>query len=292
MIWAAGLLVLSIAACALCWFGAGILLSPPGRSPLSISPEHFGLEYERIAFKTRDGLELKGWFLPSPRGDKRTILMCHGWTDNKGIFLEQTHFLNNVGGFNLVYFDFRFHGESEGNITTSGGLETIDFDAAVDWLRRVKPDFADSVGVFGLSMGAAVTVVSMARHPQLRCAAVESPFADYNTVIQRALWNKMRIPYYPFVALTVLFIRWRVTAPEIAAFDPVQAASRIFPRPLLVIGGGRDALMTPADVGRVYEAARQPKQLWMVARAPHAKCRETAGAEYDERLIDFFSRHL
>ena len=33
--------------------------------------------------------------------------------------------------------------------------------------------FAKSVGVFGLSMGAAVTVSAMPKHPDLRCAAVD-----------------------------------------------------------------------------------------------------------------------
>ena len=47
-------------------------------------PEQFGLRYEKIAFTTPDGIELKGWFIPSPGDDKRTLIMCHGWGDNKG----------------------------------------------------------------------------------------------------------------------------------------------------------------------------------------------------------------
>ena len=153
MMWLIGIFLLSVAAYAVCWRAAGYLLSPP-MSPLSHFPEQYDLPYEHISFRTRDGLKLKGWFLPSPRGDKRTILMCHGMSDNKGLLLKQTHFLNTIGGFNLVYFDFRSHGESEGTITTSGGLETIDFDAALAWLRQAKPELMGNVGVFGLSMGA------------------------------------------------------------------------------------------------------------------------------------------
>lgn len=292
MIWLAAALVLAVAFYALCWWGAGIILHPPAMSPMWIFPEQFGLRYEKISFKTRDGLELRGWFIPSTTGEKRTILMCHGWGDNKGELLKQTFFLNENGGFNLMYFDFRSHGESEGEITTIGGLETIDFDAAIEWLRKEKPEFAGSVGVFGLSMGAAVTVASMPNHPDLRCAIVESPFSDYRTVIKRWGWNNMKVPYYPIIATVLYILRSRVKDPAIDRFNPVEAAPKISPRPLFVIGGEFDRLMTPEDVKRVFNAAREPKQLWMVPEAWHAKCREAAGMEYDTRVIGFFSRNL
>ncbi len=292
MIWAVAALLIAAAVYGICYWGAGVILHPPAMSPMWIFPEQFGLRYEKIAFKTRDGLELKGWFLPSPSGDKRTILMCHGWGDNKGELLKQTYFLNENGGFNLVYFDFRSHGESEGEVTTIGGLETIDFDAAVAWIREAKPELADSIGVFGLSMGAAVTVQSLPRHPDLRCAVVESPFSDYRTVIKRWAWNNMKVPYYPLVAITLAILRSRVKDPEIDRFNPVEAAPNIAPRPLFVIGGEYDRLMTPEDVRKVHGAAREPKQLWMVPEAWHAKCREAAGMEYDTRVVGFFSRNL
>ena len=291
MMWVAGTIVLSAVIYAVCWRAASYLLNPP-MSPMTHFPEHYELPYENIAFKTRDGFELKGWFLPSPNGDKRTIVMCHGMTDNKGLLLKQTHFLNKVGGFNLVYFDFRAHGDSEGEITTTGGLETIDFDAAMAWLRGAKPALMGAVGAFGLSMGATVIVVSMPKHPDLRCAVVESPFTDYRTVIKRWFWNNVKVPYYPLVALTIMIVRSRLNAPEIALFNPVASAALISPRPLLVIGGECDRLMPPEDVNLIYCAAGEPKQLWMVPNASHTMCREAAGPEYDVRLLEFFTRHL
>ena len=160
--WAvAAILLFIVGIAALCFWGAGVILHPPAMSPMWVFPEQFGLRYEKVSFPTKDGLTLRGWLIPSPNGDKRTIIMCHGWGDNKGELLKQTHFLNEHAGFNLLYFDFRSHGESDGEITTIGGLETIDFDAAVTWIRKARPDLADKLGVFGLSMGAAVTVAAL-----------------------------------------------------------------------------------------------------------------------------------
>ena len=286
------IVVLAAAMYGACRVAVGVFLHPPAMSSMSIFPEQFSLRYEKIAFRTRDGIELKGWFIPSKSGDSRTIIMCHGWGDNKGELLRDTNFLGEHGVFNLMYFDFRSHGESGGEITTSGGLETIDFDAAVAWLQATKPELAKRVGVFGLSMGASVTLVSLPKHPDLRCATLESPFADYNTVVGRWVWNKARIPYYPLVALTLAILRARLNSPEIDGFDPIAAAAQITPRPLFVISGECDRLMTPGDVRRVFDAAREPKELWMVPEARHAKCRETAGAAYDARVTEFFARNL
>lgn len=277
---------------AACWWGSGIILHPPSMSPMWVFPEQYGLRYERVSFTTRDGLELKGWFIPSTGGDKRTLIMCHGWGDNKGELLKQTYFLNENGGFNLFYFDFRSHGESAGEVTSIGPLETADFDAAVAWLRAHKPELADRVGVFGLSMGAAVTVVSMPAHPDLRCAVVESPYSSYRGVVRRWAWNHLRVPPVPLINLTLLMLRRRLNDPKVDAFNPVESAGRIAPRPILFIAGERDDLMPVGDVNRVFAAAQEPKQLWIVPGAAHARCREAAGLEYDTRLIGFFERHL
>lgn len=290
----AALVVLTLLAAglAICWWGSGIILHPPAMSPMWVFPEQYGLRYEKVSFKTRDGLELKGWWLPSPGGDRRTLLMCHGWGDNKGELLKQTYFLNEQGGLNLLYFDFRSHGESEGEVTTIGPMETLDFDAAVAWLRKNKPECADRVGVFGLSMGAAVTVVSMPQHPDLRCAVVESPYSSYRGVVRRWAWNHLRVPPVPLINVALLFLRWRVDDPKVDAFDPVEAAGRIAPRPMLFIAGEYDDLMPVGDVKRVFDAAQEPKQMWTVTAAWHAKCREAAGLEYDTKLIGFYDRNL
>jgi uncharacterized protein len=293
IVWTAAVLAgLAVLLFAVAWWGSGLVMHPPAMSPMWVFPEQFGLRYEKAVFAAKDGVALKGWFLPSPSGDKRTILMCHGWGDNKGELLKMTYFLNENAGFNLLYFDFRSHGESDGEFTTIGGLETQDFDAAVVWLRENKPDLADRIGVFGLSMGAAVTVASLPSHPDLRCAVVESPFSDYRGVVERYSWNHLRVPRIPLIAIAMWILRRRVGDRRVDDFNPVEAAPRIAPRPLFVIGGENDDLMPESDVRRVFDAAREPKQLWIVPGARHAKCREAAGVEYDTRVAGFFDRSL
>ncbi len=135
------------------YYGAGMLIHPPAMSPMVFFPDKYGMVYERISFRSADGLALAGWFVPSPSGGDKTLLICHGWGDNKGQILEQTQFLNRSEGFNLLYFDFRGHGESEGDQVTLGKQELLDFAAAVDYLKTKRPRSAANLGVFGLSHG-------------------------------------------------------------------------------------------------------------------------------------------
>lgn len=277
-----------------CYLGAGVIMHPPKMSRMDTFPEQFGLRYEKVTFQTRDGLTLRGWFMASPKGpeEKRTVLMCHGWGDNKGDLLKMTHFLNSEAGLNLLYFDFRSHGESDGEYTTIGYLETLDFDAAVDYLRREKPWALERLGVFGLSMGAAVTSVAMVPHTELKCAVLESPFSDFRRVVRQWAWNHFKIPYFPLIQITLLMLRLRVGESKVSDHSPLANVGKISPRPLLFIGGDKDVLMPVEEVRRVFAAAGEPKIFWLIADATHAKCFQVGGLEYETRVASFFKRHL
>lgn len=286
------LVVLVLLLIGVCYWGAGIILFPPNMSENTVFPEQFGLRYEKVAFTTLDGLTLKGWFIPAEKGgDAPTLIMCHGWGDNKGELLKKTHFLSPAG-FNLLYFDFRSHGDSQGEFTTIGCLEVVDFHAAIRYLRENKPGLLARLGVFGLSMGAAVSTMAAGDHAEVRAVALESPFTDYRQVIKQWAWINCSVPYFPLVMLTLLMLRFRVGRSEVDTFSPNRFVARLAPRPLLIISGSQDRLMPEKDVRALFAAAAEPKQLWIIPDAGHGKCRDVAGLEYETRLGGFFKRHL
>jgi len=273
------------------YWGAGLLINPPAMSPMTYFPEQHGVPYEKVSFPTSDGLTLSGWFVPSPRGLDKTMLICHGWGDNKGEILAHTLFLNQAEGFNLLYYDFRGHGESERSLVTMGKLELLDFAAAVAYLKRSRPRCAASLGVFGLSMGAAVAAMALAAHPELKAAVVESPFADFREVGGRWAWMKFRVPFFPLITLMMIFVRHRSGHWDVDTYSPESYLPNASV-PLLMIAGERDELMPPADVRRLFAAAKAPKKFWLVPGAVHAKCREAAPAEYDALVSEFLRTYL
>lgn len=269
-----------------------MILHPSNMSPMETFPEHFGLAYEKAAFTTADGLTLKGWFIPALSGDESapTLLMCHGWSDNKGELLKMTFYLHHAG-FHLFFFDFRSHGESGGTFTTLGHYELLDFAAAMRWLREQKPWCLKRLGVFGLSMGAAVCAMAAGDYPEIEAVVLESPFTEFRRVCGQWAKNHAGIPYFPLVALTVFMLRLRVGL-AVGSKSPVNSIARISPKPILIISGSEDRLMPESEVRELYAAAGEPKKLWIFPGAAHGKCHEMAGQAYERTVIDFYKKNI
>lgn len=271
------------------WAGSATLFNPPRMLPSEIRPDLFSLPYESVEFSARDGLRLRGWLIPASSPTNKTVLLCHGWGDNKGDLLQHLHFLAKE--FNLFLFDFRHHGESDRDKVTLGCLESRDADAAVAFLRSARPAWAGALGVFGHSMGASLAIWAAARHPEVKAVALEAPFFSYNEVVGQWIKNGYRLPFYPFAWLILFIVRLRLGEdPE--AYSPARHIEKIRPRPLFLIAGEKDLLMPPAVVRRLYDCSPEPKELWVVPGADHGECVELGGTEYRERLSGFFRERL
>jgi hypothetical protein len=73
----------------------------------------FGLPFRDVAFRTADGVPLRGWLIPAQSAD-RAVIVCHGLGANKGMFLGVAPFLQRAGK-TLLMFDYRGHGDSRGH---------------------------------------------------------------------------------------------------------------------------------------------------------------------------------
>src|SRR5262249_5684720 len=140
-------------------------------------PKDFGLTSEDVSFLSYDGLKLVGWFIPAPSPSNQTIFVLHGLGSNAGDMLLNALALARVGKWNLFFVNFRGHEGSEGHLTSLGPLELKDYESAINFIKRSKPEQTRRMAVYGHSLGAAVAIVGAARHPELEGVAAESPFA-------------------------------------------------------------------------------------------------------------------
>jgi fermentation-respiration switch protein FrsA (DUF1100 family) len=76
------------------------------------------------------------------------------------------------------------------------------------------------------------------------------------------------------------------------AFEPVKMIGRIAPRAVMILGGTRDIETPLTLVVKLYEAAREPKSLWIVEGAGHGGYAAIAAAEFRRRLGDFYRANL
>src|SRR5439155_5227312 len=109
-------LVLSGAAIAGLWSLERRSLYFPDRM-LIANPSVFRLPYEDFEVKTEDELKIHGWWIPASRTNDQqappTILFSHGNAGNISHRLEKAMLLRKTGA-NLVFYDYRGYGQSEG----------------------------------------------------------------------------------------------------------------------------------------------------------------------------------
>lgn len=248
------------------------------------TPADIGLEYETVRFTTDDGVTLSGWFVPAGRETRTAVILLHGFTGHRladlAAFVPWLHDRHHV-----LLFDFRGHGESDARSVTLGSHERRDVAAAV---RFIESRGLGPTALFGVSMGASTAIVAA---PDLPIAAVvaDAPFAQ----LHHAVANRMGQLGYPFAGIGARFIVAGVALRTRSWLgDPIRAVRRLAPRALLVITTREDRLISWRQGVALYDAAEEPKELWVVEGAGHAEAYVAEPAAYRERVLAFLERHL
>ena len=259
------------------------------RKPLDVWPDQYKLPFENVYFKTEDGVQIKGWFIPNPSSDK-TIILMHGWGMNRGDVFKNTYFLHDLG-YNLMYFDFRALGESGGTVSSIGYLEVKDLQAAIQFLKDTRPFACEKIGFYGLSMGGMVAICEAAQNPEIKCVVAEASYYSFRRVVSRWAWVHNKVPYFPLMPIVLHYMRRNLAAnPE--RYSPKYNIPKIAPRPVFIIHGRYDNLVPAAQAKMLFKCAGEPKEIWLVPGAKHNKCAEVGGYEYKQRLADFYKKYL
>ncbi|MEV4675220.1 alpha/beta fold hydrolase [Actinomadura sp. NPDC049382] len=227
---------------------------------------------EPLRLYTADGVRIDAGHL---RGaDEVCFVLAHGFTCSwrQPALRRIAGALGRHGG--VLAFDFRGHGRSGGH-STVGDREILDVAAAVAAARRRG---YRRVAVTGFSMGGAVVVRHAALHGGVDAVvSVSAPARWYyrGTVpMRRVHWVIER----RLGRLAVRMARGTRIAPK--GWDPVpeaphQLAGRIAPVPFLVVHGDADAFFPLDHAHQLYEAASDPKELWIEPAFGHAEVAAT-----------------
>jgi dipeptidyl aminopeptidase/acylaminoacyl peptidase len=253
--------------------------APP---PIARDPAQTGIPgLTDIAFAGTAG-PLAAWYAPSR--NRAAVVLVHGTQAERSSLLPETRILA-AAGFGVLALDLPGQGASAGE-TRWGESEWRSVSAAVDWLSQRPEVDSARIGAFGLSFGGYVLLEAAARDPRLKALVLASTPEDLDAETRRA--NAQWGPLTQLPALWVLH-HYRGRVADIA---PSQALREIAPRPVFVLGGERDYMVPPAALRQLYEAAREPKELWIVKGAGHAGFAQAAPEEYAQRLRGFFLRTL
>ncbi len=225
---------------------------------VSYTPGDLGLDFEDVVFKSDDGLQLSGWYIPAlledlaegasvqpggslvtrPAGkSKFTVLFCHGNGGNMMHCLDSINIFRNLG-LNCFIFDYRGYGNSEGKTSEEGTY--LDVLAAYKWLTEEKKIQPDNIIVFGRSLGGSIAA-QLASRVKVGGLVVESTFTSYVDI------GKMFYPYMP--------VRWFARF----SYRTIDYIKDVFCPAMLIYS--RNDEVVPFDFGlELYEAANEPKK--------------------------------
>jgi uncharacterized protein len=263
-----------------CVFLAGSVLIAP--APALIPETALRLPHEAVEFRGRSGNVLHGWFVPASSDARGTIVLMHGVRANRLSMVGRAGMLHRAG-YAVLLFDFQAHGASPGDHITMGWLESGDARAAVAYARSRAP--GQFVGAIGASLGGAAALLG-AEPLAVDALVLEAVYPDIAT----ATANRLSMRFGGLGLLAPLLLLQLEPRLGISPSDlsPVSAISRVHV-PVLIIAGGADRHTTPADSARLFAAAPEPKQLWMIPGAAHVDFEAYAGQAYAERVVSFFA---
>jgi alpha-beta hydrolase superfamily lysophospholipase len=245
------LLAIGAAGCMPPSWGANALLHPQ-RRPMTRQPTR---PFDAVEFDGA-GVKLKGWWFHAA-GPRGTVVVLHGVADNRASSIGVAdHFLGR--GFDVVAYDSRAHGESEGDACTYGFYEKQDLHRVLDRLAT-RP-----VVLMGFSMGAAIALQEAADDPRVRAVVAVSSYSDLRTAAAE------RAPFFASKGNIADAFRLAEAEGKFRADDvsPMAAAAHVI-APTLIIHGDHDDETPPAHALRIFAALPEPKKLIMVPGATH-----------------------
>ena len=264
-------------------WAVGTFLTEP--APQSIGEAPRDLPAEDVQFQSQSGSSIKGWFIQGKQGAGAVVLM-HGVRSSRMSMLARARFLSHAG-FSVLLFDFQAHGESAGESITFGYLESKDAQAAVQYLRSRAP--AERIGVIGVSMGGAATLLAS---PPLKVDAMV--LEEVYSSLEQATTNRLTARLGRGGRIFTPLLTWQFGLRSGVSADALQPIQRVgeITVPKLFLAGAEDRYTTLEESRAIFNAAADPKELWVVEGAGHVDLHAAKKEEYERRVLSFFNATL
>ncbi len=276
------------------WFFSSILFYP---GPLHCrvksfvyckGPSELGLSYKEVSFRSKDNFLLKGWWIPAAKDQHKAVIFVHGRGADRREGIRFVKILHDAGIHTLA-FDLRNCGKSQKSFNSMNYHERKDVVAAIDFVT--KKQGVKHLGLFGFSMGAATSMLVMAKDTRVKAGLFEGGFSRFSDVIAERAKSVYGVPRYPLLPLVEFFYSWRGQL-EPSKMDPLDVIATISPRPVFFIQGTKDRIVVPHHGKRLYAKAKQPKTLWLASGVGHIKVWQKYPKKATKDITAYFTKYL
>ena len=280
-----------------------------------------------------EGCRLVGdFYRPAGAGARPGIVLCHGYTGVKDLYLPDNARVLAEAGYAVLAFDYKGWGESEGPRTRLDPHGRVaDTRAALTFLGARPEVDAARLGLYGTSYGGATAVWTAAIDRRVRCTvsvvgighgerwmrSVRRP-DEFHDLLERAAADRVRHATggeSEFVARTEVLLPDRQSAElaaaarrdvkgavdslplefvdETATFHPEWVVDRIAPRAVLFIAAGDDRLVPQEESRALYDRAGEPRKLAVLEGCGHYEVyAEPAFGAVMAETTAWFAEHL
>jgi dienelactone hydrolase len=176
-------------------------------------------------------------------------------------------------------------------LITFGMYEVGDMEAWYQYLLT-RDDFDhEKVGILGNSYGGMLAIQFAAQNENIKAVVANSAFSSLNDTVATSVKHFTGLPEFPFVPLIVFWAE-QESGFKTEDIDAARIIAEISPRPVFLMQGGADTVISAGSGQRLYDAAGEPKELWFDPALGHVEFDSERAAEYEARVAAFFDQYL
>jgi fermentation-respiration switch protein FrsA (DUF1100 family) len=268
----------------------------------------------------------------SPGESRPAVLLCHGYTGVKDLYLPDNAASLNQAGYVAMTFDYKGWGDSEGTRSRLAPYSRVaDVQAAMTFLG-IQPEVEeDRIGLYGTSYGGATVSWVGAIDPRAQCIVSVvgighggrwmsrvrrvDEWIDLQELSKADREKRATTGQSEYVERGDILLADRQSADLAAAarrnnpsavgtipieyvddtlgFNPEWIVDRVSPRPILFITSDNDRLVLREESEQLYAHAKEPKKLVVLKGVGHYEVyAEPAFSQVMAETLAWYQEHL
>ncbi len=239
-------------------------------------------EKEEYTVKGYKDYELHVTLVKNPVETDKYVIISHGFKSNRYGAVKYVDTYMDLG-FNCIIYDLRDHGENEKTALSLGQFESEDLEKLIEDSYSRYGNI--KLGLHGESMGAATSLMVLAKKPKVDFVVADCGFSNLYDLIYKA-YDLAKTPFVLPSVNTAMKLRYGYDMKKTSPKDTLVGNEV----PICFIHGEADTFILPENSQVNKAATAGYSELHLVPDAAHARSREVLGeAEYRSIISNFLN---